>query len=107
MQSLAMEGRKNSNGVKRAISIVSLIGAIFLGAWYFDERYAKAEEVRQQISDIKLLYLASERRGLRREKFDLESTAQRRQLTPLERQRLDQIVEELKALDRQMDGIRR
>jgi len=93
---------KNSNGVKKAILVVSLIGAIFSGAWYFDGRYAKAEEVRQQISEIKMLYLTSERRALRREKFDLESTSQRRPLTALERQRLSQIGEDLKELEWQM-----
>lgn len=99
-------GAKN-NGVKKAILVASLIGAVFSGAWYFDGRYAKAEEVRQQVSEIKLLYLASERRGLRREKFDLESAAQRRQLTPLERQRLNQIIDELQELEKQMDGIKK
>ena len=64
-----------------------------------DTRYAKASEMNQQISGLTVLYLESELRALRRQLFELQVASQRRLLTPIELQRLEEIKRELKRLE--------
>lgn len=91
-----------SRRLKWAASTVGAVGAIMAAAFSFDGRYAKAEDVRQQVGDVKLLYLHSERRALQRQKFELDVAARQRRLTELELQRQSEIANELRVVDQQI-----
>ena len=84
----------------KAIAVLTmLVSTIWVGAWQMDTRYAKASEMNQQISGLTVLYLESELRALRRQLFELQVASQRRLLTPIELQRLEEIKRELKRLE--------
>ena len=92
--------------VKSMAALVAALGALATGIWSIDGRYAKAEDVRQQVLGVKELYLQSERRALQRQKFELDVARQQRPLTPIERQRLMEVDRELEQLEQQLKGIR-
>ncbi len=85
--------------LKTIVVMVMLVSTIWVGAWQMDTRYAKASEMRQQVSGLTVLYLESELRALRRQLFELQVALQRRMLTPLELQRMDEIKREIKRLE--------
>ncbi len=91
-----------SNGLtptlKTIVVMVMLVSTIWVGAWQMDTRYAKASEMRQQVSGLTVLYLESELRALRRQLFELQVASQRRILTPLELQRMKEIKSEIQRL---------
>ena len=82
--------------------MLALVGTISSGWLFLDMRYAKAGEVQQQIGDVKNLYLRSELRDLNRQKFQIEVEKQRRKLTPLEQQRLQELDNETRSVERQI-----
>ena len=99
---------------KKLSAALAVVGAVAAGIWAMDGRYereAQAQErtveFRAQIASVKELYIRSEQRALRQQQFDLEREAQRRALTPLERQRLEQLRQELKDVDRDLNDARR
>mgnify|MGYP001559240384 CR=1 FL=1 len=93
--------------IKWASGLLALIGLIWGSSWTLDERYARAMDVQAQIGDVKILYLESERRALRREKFDLENQQQQGPLTPLERSRLKEVEDELKGVEEKIKSEKR
>ena len=88
--------------LKWAASTAGAVGAIIAAGFSFDGRYAKAEDVRQQIGGVKVLYLHSERRALERQRFELQVEARRRRLTDMEVGRLAEIERELRQVERQI-----
>lgn len=87
--------------------MLALVGAILGGAFQVDERYAKADDVQQQVGEVKQLYLKSERRDLARQRFDIEVTKQRRALTQLENKRARELDQEQKEIDMQIQQLGR
>lgn len=85
--------------IKILTGLVVLVSLIWGGAWGFDNRYANREWTREQIGSLTGLYLESELRALRKELFDLQVEAQRRQLTPLEISRMAEVKREIKRLE--------
>ena len=92
--------------IKWASALLALVGVIWGGSWTLDERYARAMDVNAQIGDVKVLYLESERRALRREKFDLENARERRPLTPLEKARLKDVQDEMKGIEEKVKALK-
>lgn len=86
--------------MKQAITVATLIGTVAIGVWAVEERYARAVDVQHQISEIKQLYINAELRALKKDRFELESAAQRRPLTDLERRRLQEVIEEIERMER-------
>ena len=85
--------------------IGTALAAILSLGWQFDARYAHSEDVRQQIGDVKRLYLESERRFLKQREFELRNARTQRKLTDLERQRLDEVQNEIKKVDDELYAI--
>ena len=84
----------------KAIAVLTmLVSTIWVGAWQMDTRYAKARDMKQQVSGLTVLYLESELRSLHRQLFELLVASQRRLLTPIELQRLEEIKSEIKRLE--------
>lgn len=92
----------HKNRIAQATALCTLIGTIAGGLWALDSRYARAGDVRQQVSEIKGLYLQSELRGLKKEKFELEVTKQRRPLSNLEQGRLREVSDEIQRVQDQL-----
>ncbi len=88
------------NNLKTTLVICSLIGTLAGGIWAIDGRYARASDVKQQVSEIKNLYLTSELRALKKEAFEFLVAQQKRKLTLLELGRLQQIKEDIKKLEK-------
>lgn len=93
--------------MKWAASLLALVGTITSGWLFLDMRYAKAGEVQQQVDEVKSLYLKSERRELQRQKFDLEVAKEQRKLTPLEKQRVQQLDQQQKDVESAIQRIER
>lgn len=85
--------------------MLALIGTILTGWLFIDDRFAKAAEVQQQVDDVKQLYLKSERRELQRQQFDLAVAKERRKLTTIEEQRVQQVEQEKKDIDQQIQQV--
>ena len=92
--------------IKWASGLVALVGSLWVGFLQFDSTYARAMDVQAQIGDVKVLYLESERRALRREKFDLENARERRPLTPLEKARLKDVQDEMKGIEEKVKALK-
>ena len=98
------------NGWKGIIATVSgaatLLGASWGGYAWMDGRYEQKALARQEHQETKMLYLRSEQRALERQKFELEVAKSQRPLTILERQRLQEIYEQLRQLDLDIQKLR-
>ena len=82
--------------IKWATALLALVGLIWGGSWSLDERYARAMDVQAQVGEVKLLYLESERRALRKELFEWKSLQDSGgNLTTRERARLKEVEDEL------------
>ena len=92
--------------LKWASGLVALIGTLWMGFLQFDSTYVRAMDVQAQIGDVKVLYLESERRALRREKFDLENAREQGPLTPLEKARLKEVEEEMKGIEEKVKALK-
>jgi len=92
--------------IKWASALLALVGVIWGGSWTLDERYARAMDVQAQIGDVKVLYLESERRALRRERFELENKQEKQKLTPLERNRLKEVQDEMRGIEEKVKAIK-
>ena len=94
--------------LKRLTTTFVLLAA-FGGAWMgVDSHFARATDVQamqSQVTEVKILYLQSERRALLRQRFELEVAQQARRLTPLEVQRLRDLAEELTDVDREIQRL--
>ncbi len=91
--------------LKWVAGALTLIGTVTSGWLFLDDRFAKAGETQQQIDGVKQLYLQSELRSVRREKFQIQVTKQTRKLTPIEEQRLQQLGQEEQDLNGQVQRI--
>lgn len=85
--------------LKTVTVLVMLVSTIWVGAWQMDTRYAKAGDMDRQIGGLTVLYLESELRALRRQLFELQVAGQRRRLSPLELQRMEELKREIKRLE--------
>lgn len=92
--------------LKWASALLALVGVIWGGSWTLDERYARAMDVQAQIGGVKILYLESERRALRREKFDLENSREQGPLTPPEKARLKEVEDEMKGIEEKVKALK-
>lgn len=90
------------NGLKNISAAVGIIGAIALGIWAIEARYAKAENVFRQIQAVERLYLESERRHLKQQEFDLEERERKGGLSDFGRKRLREVRDEIDRLERQI-----
>jgi len=92
--------------IKWASGLVALVGSLWVGFLQFDSTYARAMDVQAQIGDVKVLYLESERRALRRERFELENKQEKQKLTPLERNRLKEVQDEMRGIEEKVKAIK-
>ena len=78
-------------------------------AFTLDARFAKAVDLAQLASDVYHGQLKSDRRALRAEETTLRSIPERekRSLTQYEQQRLQEVQEELRAVDRDLEQRKR
>ena len=83
-----------------------LVASLWGGYIVLDTRYAKAAEVKQQLGDVKYLYLRSEQRATQRQKFELDTAKEKRPLTELEKQRVKELEEDLKQLDEDIKAVK-
>jgi len=102
---------KPKNGITNRLAwaggSLALIGTLWTGYMKFDTTYARAADVREQINETKGLYLRSEQRALQKEKFSLELKRQQTgKLWPLEQGRLNEITNDLKAIEDQIKSMR-
>ena len=89
---------------KAITAIVAVIAAVGAGACGLDVRYAKAEDMKAQISGVKQLYLRSERRAVEKELFSYEVLKKKRPLTDLEHQRVRHLEQELKEIQEDLEA---
>ena len=82
-------------GLKKTASAITIVGALFYGAWSLDIRYAKAADVQAQIGSLTILYLQSILMDLKRQLFDLLVAEETRRLTNLEKRRMIEIEQEI------------
>ena len=83
--------------------MLGLVAALWGGFVTMDTRYAKAQDTRQQVGDLKGLYLRSEQRALEDQRFRIQITGQQRRLTELEQQRLRQIDTALQQVQQEVE----
>ena len=89
--------------MKDWITWLTLTGLILGAIIRADTRYATADEVLS----IKRLYQHSERRALKQEEFNLLNEQDDRKLTRREKERLNQVQEELKDIEKDLNPIPR
>ena len=89
--------------MKDWITWLTLTGLILGAIIRADTRYATADEVQS----IKRLYQQSERRALKQEEFNLLNEQDDRKLTRREKERLNQVQEELKDIEKDLNPILR
>jgi hypothetical protein len=100
---------------KALTAVLALLVAFTAVVIGMEDRYAKAADMRMQqqtlekgLTDLKVGQLQSERRGLAKEKFDLEFARQQAgKLTALESQRLRHIEAEIADLDQEITRLRK
>ena len=92
--------------IKWASGLVALVGTLWMGFLQFDSTYARAMDVQAQVGEIKTLYLESERRALRRERFELENKQEKQKLTPLEKNRLKEVEDDMRAIDEKIKAVK-
>lgn len=80
-----------------------LVASLWGGFIVVDTRYARAQEMRQQVGDLRGLYLRSEQRALEDQRFRIQITGQQRRLTELEQQRLRQIDTALRQIQQEVE----
>jgi len=80
-----------------------LVGILWGGFIAVDTRYAKAQDTRQQVGDLRGLYLRSEQRALEDQRFRIQIAGQQRRLTELEQQRLRQIEMALQQIQQEVE----
>jgi len=83
--------------------MLGLVASLWGGFIVVDTRYAHSQETRQQVGDLKGLYLRSEQRALEDQRFRIQSTGQQRKLTELEQQRLRQIDTQLQQIQQEQE----
>lgn len=84
--------------MKDWITWLTLTGLILGAVIRADSRYATAEDVQS----IKRLYQQSERRALKKEEFDFLNEKDARPLTKREKERLDQVQDELRQIEQEI-----
>ena len=99
----AKKGTMMTNWIAWAGGILGLVATLWGGFIVVDTRYAKAQDTRQQVGDLKGLYLRSEQRALEDQRFRIQSTGQQRRLTELEQQRLKQIDTALQQIQQEQE----
>lgn len=92
-----------TNWITWTAGMFGLVAALWGGFIGIDTRYAKAQDTRQQVGDLRGLYLRSEQRALEDQKFRIQSTGQQRRLTELEQQRLRQIDTQLQQIQQEQE----
>lgn len=102
----------SSVSVKKVSAGLGLLTLLVGAGAAVDSRYAKAgdmgralTDIHQGLQDLQLGQLQTARALLSRELFDYELRDHR--LTPLERQRMHVVRDELDALDRRIDSLKR
>jgi len=91
------------NWITWTAGMLGLVATLWGGFVVVDTRYAHSQDTRQQVGDLKGLYLRSEQRALEDQRFRIQIAGQQRRLTELEQQRLRQIDTALQQVQQEVE----
>ena len=92
----------NATFLKWAISIVTLVGMLWAGYATLDGRYAHSADVEKKFGTLEQTLKKGQRQQLRREEFDLQRERAQAPLTRLEQERLREVQDAIKELDKEL-----
>jgi hypothetical protein len=97
---------KGNNMILKITGVITLIGSMGAGIWSVDTRYAKQNDLilhaqahSEERREVKREILETRRALLETQLYDLEIAKEKRQLTPLERQRHEALKTEISRLE--------
>jgi len=104
-QSFLAQVQGSERWLKWCAALLVLIGLFWTGWSRFDQTYARAADVRQQVDGLKALYFQQRISDLEREEFGFRREEQRRRLTDIELERLNRVRTELQFLRQQLQPL--
>jgi len=99
------QAQASERWLKWCAALLVLVGLFWTGWSRFDQTYARAADVRQQVDGLKALYLQQRISDLEREEYGFQREAKRRRLTDFEQDRLNKVQRELHYLRQQLQPI--
>ena len=89
-----------------ATAFCALVGSLWGGKLILDSSYAGAGETNKKFDSLQLYLSKRDVRDLKKERGELEYAKETRGLSGYEKKRLEEIVEEIKALEGDLKGTR-
>lgn len=86
-----------------ATALCTLVGSLWGGKAVLDSSYAGAAETRQKFDSLELFLRKKDLRDLKRERGELERIKETMGLSGYEKGRLKEIVDEIKALEHELN----